>query len=282
LISIIHRQLHGEPASEREHRPNQADKAKITQPRRRFETMRLLNTTTLRVEQAKSEIVANEKPPLKYAILSHTWGEDEVIFQDMQAEVQKDSPRFSKIVKSCELAKNDGYDYIWIDTCCIDKSSSAELSEAINSMYLWYSKAAICYAYLSDVESREAEDPELVFWSFKKSRWFTRGWTLQELIAPSDMVFLSKDWRKVGDKDRFRSLLSEITSIDPDVLRDHSARSRISVARKMSWAAKRSTTRVEDRAYSLLGIFDVNMPLPDLGIGYFGRTQGGAEWLPGN
>ena len=99
-------------------------------------TMRLLNTTTLRVEPAKKEVVANKPSPFEYAILSHTWGEDEAIFQDMQAEMPKQNARFSKIEKSCELAKNDGYEYIWIDTCCIDKSSSAELSEAINSMYL--------------------------------------------------------------------------------------------------------------------------------------------------
>jgi len=247
--------------------------------------MRLLNTTTLRVEQAKRDVVAHERPPFDYAILSHTWGEDEVIFQDMQAEVPKDNPRFSKIVKSCELAKQDGYEYIWIDTCCIDKSSSAELSEAINSMYLWYSKAAICYAYLSDVDPRDPRNPkylELVSSSFRKSRWFTRGWTLQELIAPTRMAFLSKDWNKLGNKQDFLRLLSDITDIDHEVLRNVRTRSNISVARKMSWAAKRTTTRVEDRAYSLLGIFDVNMPLPDLGIGYFGRTQGGAEWLPGN
>jgi hypothetical protein len=179
----------------------------------------------------------------------------------MQKEVPKGNPRFSKIVKSCELAKNDGYDYIWIDTCCIDKLSSAGLSEAINSMYLWYSKAAICFAYLSDVEPRKSEDPELASSSFRKSRWFTRGWTLQELIAPEHMVFLSKNWTKLGNKDRFYRLLSDITSIDTDVLQYSEAISRISVARKMSWAARRITTRVEDRAYSLLGIFDLNMPL---------------------
>jgi hypothetical protein len=223
--------------------------------------MRLLNTTTLRVEQAKRDIVAHERPPFDYAILSHTWGEDEVIFQDMQAEVPKDNPRFSKIVKSCELAKQDGYEYIWIDTCCIDKSSSAELSEAINAMYLWYSKATICYTYLSDVDPRDSEDLELVSSSFRKSRWFTRGWTLQELIAPKRMVFLSKDWNKLGNKHDFLRLLSYITDIDHQVLQNVRPLSNISVARKMSWAAKRTTTRVEDRAYSLLGIFDVNMPL---------------------
>jgi hypothetical protein len=223
--------------------------------------MRLLNTATLRVEQAKKEIVANEKPPFEYAILSHTWGEDEVIFQDMQVNVPRHNPRFSKIIRSCELAKKDGYDYIWLDTCCIDKSSSAELSEAINSMYLWYSQAAICYAYLSDVVSEGYIDVSLDSSSFRKSRWFTRGWTLQELIAPVHMVFLSKDWNHLGDKQDLLGLLSDITSINHNVLLDGNRRSDISIARKMSWAAKRTTTRVEDRAYSLLGIFDVNMPL---------------------
>jgi hypothetical protein len=223
--------------------------------------MRLLNTTTLRVEWAKGEVVANEKSPFKYAILSHTWGEDEVILQDMQGEVPKRNPRFSKIVKSCELAKNDGYDYLWIDTCCIDKSSSAELSEAINSMYLWYRKAGICYAYLADVEPCESESPFNVSSSFRKSRWFTRGWTLQELIASYYVVFISKDWNILGNKIELLHLLFDITSIDYEVLSNPPAIADIGVARKMSWAAKRTTTRVEDRAYSLLGLFDVNMPL---------------------
>lgn len=198
----------------------------------------------------------------KYAILSHTWGDDEVTFQDMQGELPVYKKGFSKVERSCKQAKSDGLDYIWIDTCCIDKSSSAELSETINSMYQWYKKAMVCYAYLSDVPPSEAQDPRDDSSSFRKSRWFTRGWTLQELIAPRLVIFFSESWTSLGTKWQLLTLLSDITSIDSAWLRGgEDALSIASIAQKMSWAANRTTTRLEDRAYSLLGIFDVNMPL---------------------
>ena len=176
-------------------------------------------------------------------------------------------------------------DYIWIDTCCIDKSSSAELSEAINSMYRWYEKSKVCYAYLEDVEEKyedACEDPDEdtsndsikslngnVEKAIRKSRWFTRGWTLQELIAPSQIIFFGKNWSFLGEKydkgwhpeRNLVKLLSSITTIPEAVLADPSQRTSCSVARKMSWAARRKTTREEDMAYSLLGLFEVNMPL---------------------
>jgi hypothetical protein len=178
--------------------------------------------------------------------------------------------------------------YIWIDTCCIDKSSSAELSEAINSMYRWYEESEVCYAYLEDVEEdyeNACEDPdkdanngsikslnENVEKNIRKSRWFTRGWTLQELVAPSQIIFFAKNWSVLGvlgEKDNdswdpernLGKLLSSITTIPEAVLADPSLRTSCSVAKKMSWAAYRQTTRDEDMAYSLLGIFEVNMPL---------------------
>ncbi len=193
----------------------------------------------------------------------------------------------------------DGVRYIWIDTCCIDKSSSAELSEAINSMYRWYEESVVCYAYLEDVEEGfddayenpnedtnndsivNDNDPLIsdndsiksidgnVKKTIGKSRWFTRGWTLQELIAPRRIFFFGKDWLFLGEKYRRSShpkrsllkLLSSITTIPEAVLANPSQRTSCSVAKKMSWAARRKTTREEDMAYSLLGIFEVNMPL---------------------
>ncbi len=147
--------------------------------------MRLLHKTKLKVE----EFVETDVKSYKYAILSHTWGEEEATFQDMQGKLPKHKNGFSKLQNSCIEANKDGYEYIWIDTCCIDKSSSAELSEAINSMYRWYEEATICYAYLSDVPAVEVEDPKQVNSSFTKSRWFTRGLTLQELITPRELIF---------------------------------------------------------------------------------------------
>ena len=144
---------------------------------------------------------------------------------------------------------------------CIDKRSSAELSEAMNSMFRWYATANVCYAYLSDVEAKHCPSDTNVSEQLRRSRWFTRGWTLQELIAPTKVHFYDKRWILLGDKIGLLKDLVEITRIDEDVLRSRHALRRISVAEKMSWAAERTTSRIEDQAYSLLGIFDVNMPM---------------------
>jgi hypothetical protein len=150
-----------------------------------------------------------------------------------------------------------------VDTCCIDKTSSAELSEAINSMFRWHEIATICYAYLTDVYSY-ADSPE-----FAKSRWFRRGWTLQELLAPSVLRFFNASWTYIGDRSQLSSVIVAITKIDIHYLdvglgtneyRIESIRSA-PVARRMSWASERVTMRVEDMAYCLLGIFGVNMPM---------------------
>jgi hypothetical protein len=169
-------------------------------------------------------------------------------------------PGYAKINYASRQSQSDGIDYVWVDTCCIDKSSSAELSESINSMYRWYQKSAVCYAYLEDVTSimSEVHSENL---EFRCSRWFTRGWTLQELIAPAKVLFFGKKWTYLGDKLNLSSLISSITRIHEDVVQNPPTLSRMSVAKRMSWAATRETTRIEDVAYSLLGIFGVNMPL---------------------
>ena len=170
-----------------------------------------------------------------------------------------DDPNLSsKIRRACAVARNNGYRYIWIDSCCIDRSSSSELSEAINSMYKWYALADVCYAYLADVPpgvNHEAEGS----W-FRKSRWFKRGWTLQELIAPVNVMFFSMDWAPIGSKHALDSLVASVAGIDHRALLHLDPLDKFSVAQRLSWAAKRETTREEDRAYSLLGIFDINMP----------------------
>ena len=217
----------------------------------------------------------------RYAILSHVWRrEGEQTFQDLRSlqlearSAQKGlvrrllksrtpAPsvlsRASDKIRGCSaLAKKHGYRWVWIDSCCIDKTSSTELSEAINSMYEWYAAADICFALLDDVG--DDHDPRLKDSKFRRSRWFTRGWTLQELIAPTVVVFISKDWRLLGTKEHLADLVEEITGVDRAVLRHETPLDAISVARRMSWASKRQTTREEDRAYSLMGIFGVNMP----------------------
>lgn len=197
-----------------------------------------------------------------YAILSHTWGEGEVTFPDFaNLEVANLKKSFAKIEHTCRQARLNGIGYAWVDTCCIDKTSSAELTEAINSMFQLYASSVICYAYLSDLDPDGGVDAENQTSQFARSRWFRRAWTLQELIAPKNVEFYDRDWNSRGTKEDLSRAISAITGIDGDVLRDSSALSQIPVARRMSWAAGRETTRLEDNAYSLLGIFDVNMPM---------------------
>ncbi|KAH7131753.1 heterokaryon incompatibility protein-domain-containing protein [Dactylonectria estremocensis] len=219
--------------------------------------MRLLDVSTLEFKTFTGEV--GEGIPL-YAILSHTWGSNEVSYADHIVRESNNTCHegYEKIHGLCRAAKSEGFQYAWIDTCCIDKLSSAELSEAINSMFQWYRDAAICFAYLSDVDS--LDDPASEGSSFSRSRWFTRGWTLQELLAPTEVAFLASDWAEIGTKNSLRAAVSRITGISAKVL-EESKWSEYSVAQRMSWAAKRQTTRPEDEAYCLMGLFDVNMPL---------------------
>ncbi|KAI1266587.1 heterokaryon incompatibility protein-domain-containing protein [Xylariaceae sp. FL1019] len=240
--------------------------------------MRLLNTKTFKLEDFLS---AKGRP--KYAILSHTWNAEEVLYAHVKscerAELEK-VEGFAKLKASCAQAQSDGYEFIWVDTCCIDKSSSAELSEAINSMWAWYRQSDVCYGFLADVKKGDEK-------SVRRSRWFTRGWTLQELIAPERLRFFDKNWSEMDDRIRMAPILSQITGIDQDVLTRNHRHShthavqphnllcvvcglptsideilrKTSVSVKMSWSAHRETTRGEDRSYCLLGLFGLNMPL---------------------
>ncbi|TBU55493.1 hypothetical protein BD310DRAFT_825619 [Dichomitus squalens] len=168
-------------------------------------------------------------------------------------------PRLSpKIRDACRVAREAGHRYLWIDSCGIDKTSSSELTESINSMYKWYGLAEVCYAYLADVPS--GEDPRADQSAFRESRWHKRGWTLQELIAPFDVVFLAEDRTQIGTKLALVDLVEEITGIPEGALIHAKSLDEFSVAQRLSWAAQRETTREEDRAYSLLGIFNINMP----------------------
>ncbi|KAK4032710.1 HET-domain-containing protein [Parachaetomium inaequale] len=213
--------------------------------------MRLLNAAT----HALEEFVDDDHVP-PYTILSHTWGAEEVTFKDLSSALTsppvdwrayKNKQGWPEIVNSAQHARNCGWRYIWIDTCCIDKSDVTDLSEAINSMFRWYECAEVCYAYLANVPP---DHPTLVHpwtWSFRSSRWFRRGWTLQELLAPSFLEFLDRDWNPIGSRTNGPMKLSW--------------RRASSVATKLSWAANRETTLVGDRTYSLLGLLGVNMPL---------------------
>ncbi|KAI8201595.1 hypothetical protein KHU50_005649 [Colletotrichum sp. SAR 10_65] len=218
--------------------------------------MRLINVQTGRLEE-----FFHEPPP--YAVLSHTWGsdEEEISFRDIQEgnEVFKTGIGRDKFDGFCEQALADELDYAWMDTCCIDKTNSTELSEAINSMFTWYQKADVCYAFLADVSS--IDDPSNAESQFRRSRWFERGWTLQELLAPSRVRFYNRDWSLLGTKRQLSTVVAQTTGIPRPFLLGTADLREASVAQRMSWAANRVTKRKEDIAYCLLGIFGVNLPM---------------------
>ncbi|KAI0353269.1 hypothetical protein OH77DRAFT_1522729 [Trametes cingulata] len=159
-----------------------------------------------------------------------------------------------KIKGFCDIARRHGYRLVWMDSCCIDKTSSTELSEAINSMYEWYRLAHVCYVYLADVADGDGA------YSIGRSRWVKRGWTLQELIAPRDVLFLTSSWSVLGSKVALVDILHSATGVDAAILTHSASLDSISVGRRLWWASRRETTRVEDEAYSLMGIFGIHMP----------------------
>lgn len=216
--------------------------------------MRLLETTTLELHEFFGDAIPS------YAILSHTWAEEEVSYQLLSKSEAQSLAGYKKITAFCKLAAAQGWKYAWADTCCIDKTSSAELSEAINSMWRWYGKSSMCFAHLADCVNNESYGSHSTAFSseIRNSRWFTRGWTLQELLAPAKIVFYDSKWNLIGDRDTLSFDISIATGISRLHLRHPQ---QASVAAKMSWMSKRQTTRSEDIAYSLLGLFHVYMPL---------------------
>jgi Heterokaryon incompatibility protein (HET) len=200
-----------------------------------------------------------------YAILSHTWSvdEDEVTFHDLETGSGTSKAGYTKLQFCGKQAKKDGLEYFWVDTCCINQTNHAELSEAVASMFRWYRDSQFCYVYLSDVSiSNASNNQHQQTWepAFRKSRWFTRGWTLQELIAPRFVKFFSQEESLLGDKKMLQLEIQEITGVPVTAL-SGSPLTQFSIEERLRWAAKRSTKRKEDQAYSLLGIFDIFIPL---------------------
>ena len=310
----------------------------------------------------------------KYAILSHTWykDEEEITFEQLALPASSLGNRkgWHKIQGSKKAAVDDGLEYIWIDTICIDKSSSTELAEAINSMFRYYRDAQVCYVYLNDMpdpvrlarssletgqhswiiandfdsalrqaegsalqstdgnswnrytfyrdrqrqlqgeylaesdsadlgaleldvgrmetsppsHSADADAAAILFergghtyavdlGAFRLCRWFTRGWTLQELLAPGNVCIFTTSWQVIP-VDRLSDEICTITKIHPAAVRKERPLASFSVAQRMSWAANRVTRRPEDRASSLMGLFNVNITvLYGEGMRAFGRLQ---------
>ncbi|PIA97863.1 Vegetative incompatibility protein HET-E-1 [Cercospora beticola] len=278
--------------------------------------MRLINTTSLQFR----DFLGSEIP--KYAILSHVWSDSEVSYEEFTAGRKQDGYGYQKIAKTCDFARETyKLEWAWVDTCCIDKRSSAELSEAINSMFAWYSNSAVCLVFLPDVHELPEHEPnhvvqlkdhykpsptrkssfedvrdtfmrlkvhtdeasfvrsgELVPFAveeFLASKWFTRGWTLQELIAPYAIDFYNTSFQRIGNCNKSTSVnpqSREIKGLSLHLLVQEATRISLEnllvgrrtlpcIAQRMSWASKRTTTRPEDMAYCLLGLFGVNMPL---------------------
>jgi len=225
--------------------------------------MRLLCTNVCASSREKLELIEKFGRDIpNYAILSHTWGSDEVLYEHVCDGSAHKHEAYSKVISAVRQAASDGFEYIWIDSCCINRSSSAELSEALNSMYTWYQRASVCYALLEDVPEKTSGDFRA---RFAGSRWFTRGWTLQELLAPAHIELFGIDqtgaWTLLGDRVALQVQISEITSIEVDYLSGLKDVHDASIAKRMSWAAERETKREEDVAYCLLGLFSINMPM---------------------
>ncbi|KAI6100775.1 heterokaryon incompatibility protein-domain-containing protein [Pisolithus croceorrhizus] len=247
--------------------------------------MRLIQVRTfLDIEEGKridpdaivlKDLVDEELAQIKYGILSHCWGhpKEEVQYKEMDALIRmggtarkklRERSGYQKIRRSCEQAWKDGLAWLWVDTCCINKESSAELSEALNSMFRWYEDSERCYVYLHDLHAKAlptTSNEKKFSGTSGWPRWFSRGWTLQELVAPTVVHFFNQDWHFIGDKKNHAQTISSITRIPSRILRHGLDAHRHSAAQIMSWAADRKTTRTEDRAYSLMGLFGVHMPM---------------------
>jgi Heterokaryon incompatibility protein (HET) len=211
-------------------------------------------------------ISVKDSDPPPYAILSHTWIEgQEVLYNELVSGASKDKTGYAKICFCVDRAAEDGIEYSWVDTCCIDKSAPQELQIAINSMFRWYQGAAKCYTYLSDVQvPKEVGDVQKfpISWveAFRRSKWFTRGWTLQELLAPPNVEFFSKEGTLLGSRISLEEEILRITKIPVEALRGQQL-TNFSIEGRISWVARRTTTFSEDKVYCLLGICGVFLPL---------------------
>jgi Heterokaryon incompatibility protein (HET) len=219
--------------------------------------MRLLNVHTKTLQEFRREAIPN------YLILSHTWAfdpHDEVLFQDIiTKKYQKKGAWNTKLNGFCEEAKTRGYQWVWIDTCCIDKASSAELQEAINSMYQWYHRADMCLVHLTDVMI--PLNPKILERTLGRPKWFSRGWTLQELVASRNVEFFDSSWRRIGARSELSLWIYRLTGIPHSVSKGYEDPRSYSLADRVAWAEGRETTRSEDLAYSLLGLLDISMPI---------------------
>lgn len=257
--------------------------------------MRLLKTETYQLVEEND--IPNPFP--QYAILSHTWisPKDEITYQDFKqrkSDIENDifkQKGWAKLRSYCDRAARDGWEWAWMDTCCIDKTNPADTQEAINAMFRWYQNSGICYAHLDDVDvsrvldsqdclgsgqtdldtvagkNNTADPASFAHMALKafliKAKWFTRGWTLQELLAPPYLVFVDKGWRRLGTRESWAEEIKKASRIDARHLTSFEPTdfTSCSIAMRLSWASGRETTIEEDETYSLLGLFGISLPL---------------------
>ena len=228
--------------------------------------MRLLNVHTFEFSDYSDDLP-------KYAIASHRWkAGTEATIKDVRNKRNTDKDGYEKVESFAKYVREHvcHVEWLWIDTCCVNQDSSQEVTEAVNSMFRWYSNAEVCLAYLADVSDTENER------EFRRSEWFRRGWTLQELLAPQMVVFLSASWELIGHRGRdewtgsgnqiasgpaLEAAISTITGVPECVLHNYTRSMSFSTEERLSWICSRKTTKEEDMSYSLLGIFDVTMPV---------------------
>ncbi|KAM0214176.1 hypothetical protein ACHAQI_003800 [Fusarium lateritium] len=235
----------------------------------RSDVMRLVNVGTMQLHYLPDTDIVD----IEYATLSHTWGPYEATYQEWHNAQARESYAAKKIRDACQVVKESmGLQWLWADTCCINKADKGEVNEAVNSMFSWYRSSNVCLAYLSDVPTANTNDNELLWSQVRGSRWFTRGWTLPELLAPPQLIFYAADWTILGRRDdSLAELISEITGIDQTYLSRRKDLQQASVGEKMSWMSNRKTTRVEDMAYCMLGILGIEM---DVHYGQGKRAMG--------
>ncbi|KAI1469651.1 uncharacterized protein F4812DRAFT_419831 [Daldinia caldariorum] len=231
--------------------------------------MWLLNTETLTLKYFNEAQLKG----LSFAILSHTWGSDEILFHEVQGDraALQDRAGWKKLTSFCKTALAYGFGHGWMDTCCIDKRNSADVTEAINSAYMYYYDSGACFIHLEDVHKyadeatgssgRAEVTRDQLLARVRTTRWIRRGWTLQEFIAPKRRYFFASDWSDIEDGDNLLDALAESTRISIDLLKDRDLLDGFCTAERMKWASRRETTRAEDVAYCLMGMFKVNMPV---------------------
>ena len=234
--------------------------------------MRLLHTSTYQLHNHRGT-------PPDYAILSHRWCSDgEITLSELDSSDLLDdfvtTPQLEKIREACREAARQGIEWIWIDSCCIDKTNSEELARSIRSMFQWYRSAEVCYTYLQDVDMEKFDGNILCNERGKPSEWFSRGWTLQELLAPRKMLFFDMNWHIIGDRYDLALPVEAITRISSNYLRGEADFRTASIATRMSWLADRKTQEPEDMAYGMLGILNVSLvPMYGEGHGAWMRLQ---------